>query len=114
MPVKEWMLGLPGHNEVVTLDDVLLLVKGGALRPTDLVKKLGEPWRAANEVPELTAHFGGTAPAAPPKEKPRPEPSRESARKTVYPPPRITSRAEVKPPPSASDPASSKPSDSKP
>ncbi|HEX7897946.1 MAG TPA: hypothetical protein VF950_09320 [Planctomycetota bacterium] len=110
MAVKEWMLGLPGHNEVVTLDDVLLLVKGGALRPTDLVKKLGEPWRAANEVPELTAHFGG---GAPPK---RPEP-RESARKTVVPPPverKITARAESKPPPSASDPASTKPSDSKP
>src|SRR5207244_6271715 len=50
---KEWMLGIPGHNELVNLDAVLLLVRGGQLRPTDLVKKLGEPWRAANEVTEL-------------------------------------------------------------
>src|SRR6185295_7561327 len=54
---KEWMLGIPGHNELVALDDVLLLVRGGQLRPTDLVKKLGEPWRAANEVTELAPHF---------------------------------------------------------
>jgi hypothetical protein len=51
------MLGLPGHNEVMRLEDVLLLLKGGQLRPTDLVKKLGEPWRAANEVPELMEYF---------------------------------------------------------
>lgn len=119
MPAKEWMLGLPGHNEVVTLDDVLLLVKGGALRPTDLVKKLGEPWRAANEVPELVSHFGGTAP--PPKDKPRismpappPPPPRETARKTVVPPPKITQRAEVKAPASESKPSDSKPADTKP
>ena len=64
---KEWMLGIPGHNELVNLDQVLLLVRGGSLRPTDLVKKLGEPWRAANEVTELAPHFGGgsTGAAAP-------------------------------------------------
>jgi hypothetical protein len=61
MPQKEWMLGLPGHNEVVAFDDVLLLVKGGQLRPTDLVKKLGEPWRAANEIPELAPHFAAAS-----------------------------------------------------
>ncbi|HEV3027712.1 MAG TPA: hypothetical protein VG457_09080, partial [Planctomycetota bacterium] len=54
---KEWMLGIPGHNELVSLDAVLLLVRGGQLRPTDLVKKLGEPWRAANEVTDLAQHF---------------------------------------------------------
>lgn len=54
---KEWMLGIPGHNELVSLDAVLLLVRGGQLRPTDLVKKLGEPWRAANEVGDLASHF---------------------------------------------------------
>jgi hypothetical protein len=54
---KEWMLGIPGHNELVTLDAVLLLVRGGQLRPTDLVKKLGEPWRSANEVADLAPHF---------------------------------------------------------
>src|SRR6185295_12766070 len=65
---KEWMLGIPGHNELVALDGVLLLVRGGQLRPTDLVKKLGEPWRAANEVTELAPHFsnsgGSQAPTA--------------------------------------------------
>jgi len=54
---KEWMLGIPGHNELVSLEAVLLLVRGGQLRPTDLVKKLGEPWRAANEVGDLMSHF---------------------------------------------------------
>lgn len=54
---KEWMLGLPGHTEVVRLEDVVLLVRGGQLRPTDLVKKLGQPWRAANEIPELIPYF---------------------------------------------------------
>ncbi len=54
---KQWMLGLPGHNEVMRLDEVLLLLKGGQLRPTDLVKKLGEPWRAANEIPDLMEYF---------------------------------------------------------
>lgn len=112
MPAKEWMLGLPGHNEVVTLDDVLLLVKGGALRPTDLVKKLGEPWRAANEVPELAPHFAAALNAAV-KERPRTEPPKETARKTVVPAPRPRP-SDSKPPPSASDPASTKPSDSKP
>ena len=59
---KEWMLGIPGHNELCNLDQVLLLVRGGSLRPTDLVKKLGEPWRAANEVNELAPHFTGQPP----------------------------------------------------
>lgn len=62
---KEWMLGIPGHNELVNLDAVLLLVRGGSLRPTDLVKKLGEPWRAANEVTELAPHFSSNPPPAP-------------------------------------------------
>jgi hypothetical protein len=61
---KEWMLGIPGHNELCNLDQVLLLVRGGSLRPTDLVKKLGEPWRAANEVTELAPHFTNSPPPA--------------------------------------------------
>jgi hypothetical protein len=73
---KEWMLGIPGHNELVTLDQVLLLVRGGQLRPTDLVKKLGEPWRSANEVSDLAAHFtdtpGGAAVTRPTAEPPIP------------------------------------------
>jgi hypothetical protein len=64
---KEWMLGIPGHNELVDLDGVLLLVRGGQLRPTDLVKKLGEPWRAANEVSELASHFSASPAPAPTK-----------------------------------------------
>lgn len=54
---KEWMLGLPGHNELIKLDDVALLIRGGSLRSTDLVKKLGEPWKAAGEMPELESVF---------------------------------------------------------
>ena len=73
---KEWMLGIPGHNELVTLDQVLLLVRGGQLRPTDLVKKLGEPWRSANEVSDLAAHFtdtpGGAAATRPTADQPIP------------------------------------------
>lgn len=111
MPVKEWMLGLPGHNEVVTLDDVLLLVKGGALRPTDLVKKLGEPWRAANEVTELAPHFVAPAPPSRPKPpEPKPEPARDTVRRVER---KTTARSETRPP-SASDPASTRPSDSRP
>jgi hypothetical protein len=64
---KEWMLGIPGHNELCNLDQVLLLVRGGSLRPTDLVKKLGEPWRAANEVTELAPHFTNSPPPVPTK-----------------------------------------------
>src|SRR5215831_18192622 len=64
---KEWMLGIPGHNELCNLDQVLLLLRGGQLRPTDLVKKLGEPWRAANEVTELAPHFTNSPPPAPTK-----------------------------------------------
>ena len=96
MPAKEWMLGLPGHNEVVSLDDVLLLVRGGQLRPTDLVKKIGEPWRAANEFPELASHFTGKPTAVAP---PRPAPERRPTERVpkVDPPkaaapPRPTSR----------------------
>src|SRR5687768_9922059 len=62
---KEWMLGIPGHNELVNLHQVLLLLRGGQLRPTDLVKKLGEPWRAANEVTELAPHFTNSPAPAP-------------------------------------------------
>src|SRR5436190_19791545 len=62
---KEWMLGIPGHNELCSLDQVLLLLRGGQLRPTDLVKKLGEPWRAANEVTELAPHFTNAPAPAP-------------------------------------------------
>lgn len=69
---KEWMLGIPGHNELVNLDAVLLLLRGGQLRPTDLVKKLGEPWRAANEVNELAPHF--SANPQPPIPRPAIEP----------------------------------------
>lgn len=73
---KEWMLGIPGHNELVTLEQVLLLVRGGQLRPTDLVKKLGEPWRSANEVSDLAAHFtdtpGGAAVTRPTADQPIP------------------------------------------
>lgn len=76
---KEWMLGIPGHNELVSLDAVLLLVRGGQLRPTDLVKKLGEPWRAANEVNDLAPHFSDVPGQAVPKaavvlEAPPPKP----------------------------------------
>jgi hypothetical protein len=114
---KEWMLGLPGHNEVVRLEDVVLLVKGGQLRPTDLVKKLGEPWRAANEVPELLEHFKeprpSSAPPAPaeaaaPAAKPRlstPEPARLAATTRSVPKADPPARSTRVPPP---EPATSK------
>ena len=88
---KEWMLGIPGHNELVSLEAVLLLVRGGQLRPTDLVKKLGEPWRAANEVTDLAQHFSdvpGQAmkaieTIAPPKPQEPPPRSSEPIRSTT-------------------------------
>ena len=45
---KEWMPGLPGHKDWLTLEDILQLVGSGQLRSTDLVKKQGESWRTAN------------------------------------------------------------------
>jgi hypothetical protein len=90
---KEWMLGIPGHNELVTLDQVLLLVRGGSLRPTDLVKKLGEPWRAANEVNELAAHF--TDAPAPPRRQMDPIPLKASETARL---PEPTARQTAKPP----------------
>ncbi|HLF94703.1 MAG TPA: hypothetical protein VJB14_14660, partial [Planctomycetota bacterium] len=104
------MLGLPGHNEVLKLEEVLLLLKGGQLRPTDLVKKLGEPWRAANEIPELMEYFsdpkkmasivdGMGVSSKPPEEKP----ARQSATGPVAKAPSPnTTRI---PPPSAAPPA---------
>jgi hypothetical protein len=83
---KQWMLGLPGHKEVVRLEEVVLLVKGGQLRPTDLVKKLGEPWKAANEIAELSEYFANPGKAVP--EAPR----IAEAPKGVEPPRPITSK----------------------
>ncbi len=95
---KEWMLGLPGHNEVVTLDDVVLLARGGQLRPTDLVKKLGEPWRAASEIVELAPLFAeppARTSEASPKAEPRP-PLRPAAREETG--PAKTARIAARPP----------------
>jgi hypothetical protein len=87
---KQWMLGLPGHNEVMRFEEVLVLVKGGQLRPTDLVKKLGEPWRAANEMPELLEYF---------TEPRRFAPMREAAKKEEDPtPPPPPAPAKAPPP----------------
>jgi hypothetical protein len=106
---KQWMLGLPGHNEVVRLEDVVLLVKGGQLRPTDLVKKLGEPWRAANEIPELAEHFAEPRKTEPPKAPaaeppPKPAPPVEAKATATGPVPKpapvpTTSRIKVEPRP---------------
>ncbi len=84
---KQWMLGLPGHNEVVRLEDVLLLVKGGQLRPTDLVKKLGEPWKAASEISELSEYFAKPGKAS--TDLPKVE---QDSPKVVEPPRPITSK----------------------
>lgn len=64
------MLGLPGHQGEVTLEDVILLVEGGQLRPTDLIRRRGEPWRAANEIPELMDRFEAPPAAKPPAARP--------------------------------------------
>ncbi len=61
---KEWLLGLPGHTEFIALEEVVRLVMGGQLRETDLVKRIGEPWRAASEIPKLAAFFREAAGAA--------------------------------------------------
>ncbi len=57
---KEWMLGLPGHADLVDLDEIVLLIRGGQLRETDMVKRAGEPWRNASEVSELATYFPST------------------------------------------------------
>lgn len=121
---KEWMLGLPGHNQLMTLDEVGLLVRGGQLRTTDLVKKLGEPWKSAGEMQELETFFeeaeaadaaAKAAKNAPPKSAPvektavkaapakPPETARAAAKTEVRQPPvrPTTARYEVEkaPPP---------------
>jgi len=122
---KQWMLGLPGHNEVMRFEEVLVLVKGGQLRPTDLVKKLGEPWRAANEMPELLEYFaeprripvapetqaGGQKPEPPRPAPPAPSPPAPSVAK---PPPAPLRRPEptdriARPPGAARAPAPAPP-----
>ncbi|GEM_PF-4238124 len=69
--MKEWMLGLQGHEDLVPLEEVVRLIRAGQLRSTDMVKRVGEPWSAAGEVPELAGHF------AP---QPTPRTSRKTAR----------------------------------
>lgn len=76
------MLGLPGHADLVDLDEILLLIRGGQLRGTDMVKRGGEPWRNASEVPELATYF------------PSSEHTRRESRKSTH-----TRRARVKPRP---------------
>ncbi|MBI2901833.1 MAG: hypothetical protein HYY17_16735 [Planctomycetes bacterium] len=56
-PAKEWMLGLHGHEDLVGIEEVLRLVRGGQLRGTDMIRRVGEPWRAVAEIPELAAHL---------------------------------------------------------
>jgi hypothetical protein len=89
------MLGLPGHNEIMRFEEVLSLVKGGQLRPTDLVKKLGEPWKAANEIPELMDYFDPKKAATIPA-PPKAEPPKEASR-----PPSVVQKAPPPPPPPA-------------
>lgn len=102
---KVWMLGLPGHEDLVTLEEVARLISGGQLRETDLVKKIGSPWRAANEIPELLTYFGGKSPLRV-REGPKPSTTRVPAA-DVKPTSRVP-KAEGSPrdtrPPSASRP----------
>ncbi len=81
---KEWMLGLPGHTELVAREELARLIAGGQLRETDLVKKLGEPWRAAGEIAELAEFFRpperGKSPGAAPRAHKAEEQGRPSAR----------------------------------
>lgn len=136
---KEWMLGLPGHNELVTLEEVARLISGGQLRETDLIKRVGSPWRAANEVPELMGYFGApplrVREREEPERKPAPEPAaqpskaattrhpkaepsgRATARITRHDGPASTRHAPLRkthPPASASRPPAEKPAESKP
>ena len=97
-PRKEWMLGIPGHSDVVRLEDVLLLIRGGALRATDLVKKQGEPWRTANEISELSAIFAEVEEAA--RKAPAPVPAVPVAPAAATPP----APASPPPPPPAPEP----------
>jgi hypothetical protein len=108
---KEWMLGLPGHNQLMTLDEVGLLVRGGQLRNTDLVKKLGEPWKSAGEMQELETFFEEAEAAdavakAAKNAPPKPAPAEKTAVKPAAPAPakpaetsRTTARTELRQPP---------------
>lgn len=104
------MLGLPGHTDMLAREDVIRLISGGQLRENDLVKKLGEPWRAANEVPELVEYF--LRPQLKPKDPPKPTtwvpkadpPRKETARVPKADPPAAPSKPAPSPPPKPEDP----------
>lgn len=63
---REWMLGLQGHQDLVSLDEVVLLIRGGQLRETDMVRRGEEPWRNAGEIADLQPFFRGETPKAMP------------------------------------------------
>jgi hypothetical protein len=99
------MLGLPGHTDMLAREDVVRLITGGQLRENDLVKKLGEPWRAANEVPELVEYF--LRPQLKPKDPPKPTtwvpkvtepPRKETARVPRADPPPAPAKPPMPPP----------------
>lgn len=79
---REWMLGLQGHQDCVSLDEVVLLIRGGQLRETDMVKRGEEPWRNAGEIVDLQPFFRGETPKA--------MPPGETDNATQHPPPAST------------------------
>lgn len=54
---REWMVGLQGHMDLLTLSEVVRLIKGGQLRRTEMVKRGSDPWRTVSDFPTLVKHF---------------------------------------------------------
>lgn len=66
---REWMIGRQGHTGMLTIDELAGLIRAGQLREQEMVKRQGQPWKPAREVPELAAYFGGAVPGGVPEER---------------------------------------------
>jgi hypothetical protein len=103
---REWMIGHQGHTGLLTVEEVATLIRGGQLREQEMVKRQGQPWRAAREVPELAAYFknpGHGAMTAAIQDAPAPDeqpiaPPPPDDRTILYPAPSVTpAKPEAKP-----------------
>jgi len=110
---REWMIGHQGHTGLLTVDEVATLIRGGQLREQEMVKRQGQPWRAAREVPELAAFFknpGHGSMTAAIQDAPAPEgqpiaPPPPDDRTILYPAPSVTPAKQEAKPAAAAKPA---------
>ena len=54
---KEWMVGLPDHPDLLSMEDLLRLIQLGQIRETDLIRRTGDTWHAAGDISEFQKSF---------------------------------------------------------